>query len=172
AYTSVGTQRYYKGSTLHLVREPYSLVTMRENASSSGVIIDNTAQALSHYLFGDGSPARIGPKTVSAMLHHPDFALGHYQVMNYKLKKPYFYVDMTWTVFHIGDTKVSVSIDEKNRHITYTLFDGDSFSDPDFVDEYFLKGNPYFESDGLGPNLERFGGTPYYYIPVNITFSY
>ncbi|WP_461634294.1 hypothetical protein [Labilibaculum euxinus] len=36
AYTSVGAQRYYKGSSLHLVREPYSLVTMRENASSGG----------------------------------------------------------------------------------------------------------------------------------------
>ena len=142
--------------------------------SGGGVTIDNTAQALSHYLFGDGSPARIGPKTVSAILNHPDFALGHNQVMNNKLKKNSFSVDMTWSVFHVGDTRVSYSIDEMNRNITYTLFDGDGFWDADFIDENTLGkwGQQYFQSDGMGPNLERFGGTPYYYIPVSITFSY
>ncbi|MDM8160143.1 RHS repeat-associated core domain-containing protein [Labilibaculum sp. K2S] len=33
AYTSVGAQRYYKGSSLHLVREPIGVVFMSKNAS-------------------------------------------------------------------------------------------------------------------------------------------
>ena len=138
-------------------------------------VIDNTAQALAHYLYGDGSAVTIGPKTIKALLDHPDFIDGHRQVMHDKLDKPYFSVDMTWTVFHIGDTRVHYSIDEANRNVTYTLFYGDSFSDADFLDEYFMWNKfrePAFKPDGLGPNLERFGGTPYKYIPFSITFSY
>jgi hypothetical protein len=71
---------------------------------------------------------------------------------------------MTKRVFHIGRTNVSYNVAPNS--VTYKLYDGDGFWDPDFIDEKFLGPNsPYFRPDGPGPNLERFGGTPYYYIP-------
>lgn len=41
------------------------------------------------------------------------------------------------------------------------------FWDPEFIDEKYARysTNPNFITDGMGPNLERFGGKPYRYIP-------
>jgi hypothetical protein len=57
----------------------------------------------------------------------------------------------------------------KDPSLCHTLFSRDGFWDPDFIDENALGGIPHIRDwtktnpDGPGPNLERFGGTPYYY---------
>lgn len=58
----------------------------------------------------------------------------------------------------------------KEKNITYQLYINDGFWDPDFIDERFLSPHSSnFKPDGMGPNLERFRGTPYPYINTVIT---
>jgi hypothetical protein len=143
-------------------------------SGGGGVTIDNSAQAIVHYLFGGGSPARIGPNTTNSLLNSPTFLNAHRGIINGQSNPSgKFSIDMTKRVFHIGRTNVSYSIDPGGKSVTYKLYDGDGFWDPDFIDEKYLGPNsPYFRPDGPGPNLERFGGTPYYYIPTIITFPF
>ncbi|MFL0091697.1 hypothetical protein, partial [Tenacibaculum maritimum] len=53
------------------------------------------------------------------------------------------------------------------------LFINDGFWDADFIDENTLGrlGVESFKPDGLGPNLERFGGIPYRYLPQTISYK-
>ena len=136
--------------------------------------VDNSWQATKHYLFGDGSPARIGPNTTNSLLNSPQFLKAHRGIINGQSSQSgKFTVDMTKRVFHIGRTNVSYSIAPGGHSVTYKLYDGDGFWDPDFIDEKYLgPSSPYFRPDGPGPNLERLGGTPYYYIPTIITFPF
>lgn len=88
-----------------------------------------------------------------------------------------FSVNLTGSVFHVGRTNVDYSIGYTNGNctVTYDMFVRDGFWDPDFIDEYFmgrLLGEPLFQPDGPGPNLERFGGTPYPYNPVRGTYTF
>jgi RHS repeat-associated protein len=129
-------------------------------------IIDSSWQAAMHYLHGKGSPVYIGRKTTMFLLNTPEFrnaqmgiTLGHYKATGS------FRVDMTHEVFHIGRTPVSYTVDPNGEYVTYKLYDGDGFWDPDFIDEKFSTA-PWNIPDGPGPNLERFGGTPYRYIPT------
>ena len=76
---------------------------------------------------------------------------------------------MTYEIFHIGRTNVEYEFNQDDRSVTYQLFFNDGFWDPDFIDEYFLGDKSmYFRPDGMGPNLERFGGQPYPYIPRTV----
>ena len=58
------------------------------------------------------------------------------------------------------------------------IFSRDGFWDPDFIDEKTLGRIPYINEwtktkpDGMGPNLERFGGKPYHYLPRKFTFYF
>ena len=84
---------------------------------------------------------------------------------------------MTGETFHIGRTKVdySVSGNGKSSSVNYTLFSGDGFWDPDFIDEKVLGGwlnIDRFKPDRKGPNLERLGGTPYDYKTRERTFFF
>ena len=136
-------------------------------------IVDNTEQALGHYLFGDGSAVNIGINSVNSLLKSDEFINSHEGIIhNPAVTTGSFPVDMTRRVFHIGDTRVSWIADFDNQTVTYKLFDGDGFWDPDIIDEYFLGDQPYFRPDGPGPNLERLGGTPYYYNPLIITLPF
>jgi hypothetical protein len=88
-----------------------------------------------------------------------------------------FSVDMTSSVFHVGRTNVNYSINcaSGNCNVTYNLFANDGFWDVDFVDEKVLGGwfgIRQYQPDGLGPNLERLGGTPYPYIPTTVIYSF
>lgn len=73
---------------------------------------------------------------------------------------------MTDKTFHIGRTKVdySVSGNGTSSSVTYTLFSGDGFWDPNFVAEKTLgKVFDRYKPDGKGLNLETPGGIPYDY---------
>jgi hypothetical protein len=124
-------------------------------------------------LFGDGSPQAIGPNTTKALLNTKTFRGVHNDILRGKRNLTgEFRVDMTDIVFHIGRTTVGWNADPSNQTITYSLYLRDGFWDPDFIDERVLGeglGIPMFQPDGMGPNLERLGGTPYEYIPTVIT---
>ena len=71
---------------------------------------------------------------------------------------------MKGETFHIGRTAYSFRVKSKKNAdaITYNLFIGDSFSDPNFILEKKGSTNPKYQADHLGPNLE-FGGVPFNY---------
>ena len=144
--------------------------------------IENTFAAVVHYLIGDGSPQAIGAKTTRLLMNTQTFRNAHNDILrgNRGLSGR-FRVDMTDLVFHIGRTPVSYKANIKNQTITYTFYQGDGFWDPDFMDERYGNNSVFdlppeiffdtskFTTDGMGPNLERLGGTPYEYIPTTIT---
>jgi hypothetical protein len=137
------------------------------------VVIDNSTEATKHYFTGGGAPARIGPNTTRSLLESPEFKKAHEGIKSGQSNNTgKFSVNMTDRVFHIGRTNVSYSISSDKKSVTYTLYDGDGFWDPDFIDEKFFDGNPNFKPDGPGPNLERMGGTPYHYIPTTVTIPF
>ena len=78
---------------------------------------------------------------------------------------------METKTFHIGDTSYSYSISRKKNalSVTYTMFAGDSFSDPNCIVEQMNLPGERFKPDHKGPNLE-FGGIPYDYIPSVRTY--
>jgi len=140
------------------------------------IVVDNTKQALSHYLFGDGSPVKIGKETEKALLNSIEFKQNHNKIITGLVTslEGRINIDLTQEVFHIGRTNADYSINcsSDNCIVTYRLFNGDGFWDPDFIDEKYMRDSPYFRPDQLGPNLERFGGTPYPYIPTIIHFPF
>lgn len=83
---------------------------------------------------------------------------------------------MTSKVFHVGNTNVDYSTNcaGGNCITIFSEFVRDGFYDADFIDENVLGrlGVPFCKPDGLGPNLERFGGTPYMYIPSIFKITY
>lgn len=151
----------------------------RVETQSQNVIIDNTNQAFSHYFKGNGSSARLGPNTVNATLNSNSFQYRHNRIIAGKTTSMSgsFSINLTKTVFHVGRTNVNYSINCAPGHcsVTYNLFVNDGFWDIDFIDEKVLGdwlNIPRFKPDGLGPNLERFGGTPYRYIPSTVIFRF
>ena len=140
------------------------------NPSKTNPIIDNTWQALVHYFRGKGVPVHIGDNTTKRLLQHPDFVAYHHKIINGTItSKNEFSINMTYEIFHIGRTNVEYEFNQDDRSVTYQLFSNDGFWDPDFIDEYFLGDKSmYFRPDGMGPNLERFGGQPYPYIPRTV----
>ncbi|UII27584.1 hypothetical protein LVD15_03925 [Fulvivirga maritima] len=145
----------------------------QSNSSSASAYIDNSTDATMQYLNGNGSPQKIGPETTKSLMNTTTFTKIHNAVViGFKDPSGRFNVDMTNIVFHIGRTPVSYEADLDNGTITYTLYEGDGFWDPDFIDEKVLGGKlgtPEFQPDGPGPNLERLWGTPYPYVPTTIT---
>ncbi|MEM0939839.1 MAG: hypothetical protein AAGI25_08620 [Bacteroidota bacterium] len=125
--------------------------------------IDSNYDAVYQYLFGDGSSQAIGPNTTRALMNTETFRDAHNSILRGERSlSGRFGVDMTDIVFYIGRTRVGYNTDVKNQTITYTLYKGDGFWDPDFIDERVLGeglGIPMFQPDGMGPNLERLGGT-------------
>jgi hypothetical protein len=87
-----------------------------------------------------------------------------------------FSVDLTSEIFHIGRTNVeySVQVNGTQCTVTYTLFVNDGFWDVDFIDENTLGrlGIGRYQPDGMGPNLERFGGSPYHYNTATRAFTF
>ncbi|OYX10064.1 MAG: hypothetical protein B7Z16_18460, partial [Algoriphagus sp. 32-45-6] len=154
----------------------YRTVGRGENSNQSSGEIDSTVDALKQYLFGDGTPQKIGSKTTNSLINTQAFKNAHNDIV--KGKKSLtgsFSVDMTDVVFHIGRTPVRYTTDIKNQTVKYILYEGDGFWDVDFIDEKYGPGtsigniNPnIFKPDGPGPNLERLGGTPYEYLPTVI----
>lgn len=141
-------------------------------------VIETTGQAFSHYFNGNGASVDIGPNSIDTLLGTEDFLTRHNRItggLTTSLSGN-FSVDMTWEVFHIGRTNVDYNVvcNGDECTVTYTLFGGDGFWDPDFIDENTLGrlGLPWFQPDGPGPNLERFGGTPYHYNTATRSFTF
>ncbi len=148
-------------------------------AAQGGGGIDNTTQAFDHYFFGKGVPVGLGPNTVNALLNNSGFTTRHNRIISGQtsLMKGNFSVDMTKNVFHVGKTNVNYSINcaSGNCNVIYDLFVNDGFWDVDFLDEKVIGGwlgIKKYQPDGLGPNLERFGGQPYPYIPSTVIYSF
>ena len=133
---------------------------------AEGLVIDNTRDALRHYLKGNGESVNIGDRTLEELIESKEFqtALDDIRV-NGSYTNP-FKVKMTLKTFHVGRTLVRYSKFDSgvSKAIQFNFFYKDGFWDPDFVDEIFFKRlGPKFVPDGPGPNLERFNGTPYHY---------
>ena len=144
-------------------------------------VIRNTKEALDHYYNGKGKSVIIGKESTNELRNSPE-----YQRVISRLKSGVannlngsFDVDMTTSTFHIGDTNVNyATVINSNGTVTttFTEFVNDGFWDPDFVGEApeFLRGiaHPSKFADGMGPNLEIGGGTPYRYLPSTYTIIY
>ncbi|MBW3545642.1 MAG: hypothetical protein KY428_08620 [Bacteroidetes bacterium] len=141
-------------------------------------VIDNTWDARSHYLNGDGSAVRVGANTINMLLGHEGFLSRHNRIIAGRTTSltGSFSVDLTFDAFWIGRTNVNYSINCSggNCNVQYELFVNDGFWDINFVDESILGGWFGIESqqpDGLGPNLED-NGIPYPFIPVRRDFNF
>lgn len=140
--------------------------------------MENSGQALRRYLNGNGTPVRLGNKTIETLILSEGFQTRHQRIVTGKTTSlsGNFSVDLTGSIFHVGRTNVDYSINcaSGDCTVTYDLFVRDGFWDPDYLDENILGrlGIPMFQPDGMGPNLERFGGTPYPYVPVKGTYDF
>lgn len=147
-------------------------------AAQTTPVIETTGQAWSHYMNGGGRSVDIGPNTIQLLLNHPEFQRRHGRITGglTTAMSGSFSVDMTGTMFHLGRTNINYSIQVSGNQctVTYTLFVHDGFWDVDFIDENTLGrlGLPWFQPDGKGPNLERFGGTPYDYNTATRSFTF
>ena len=136
--------------------------------SSSGIVVNNTAEAMYHYFNGNGEAADVGDQSTRELLRTPKFQEKHNKITS-EIVQPTgdFSVDMTKLTFHIGNTNVDYSVtgNGTSNTVTYTLFSRDGFWDPNFVSEKI--GNKLnidkLKPDGMGPNLEAPGGHPYPY---------
>jgi len=157
----IKTGKWGKVITEPLIQVPYILAG-----------IENTEGAFQHYFNGNGSPITLGNNTIDALILSKKFQLKHQRIISGKTisMSGDFSVDLTFSVLHVGNTNVDYSIKctSESCIVTYTLFVRDGFWDVDYIDEYSLGklGVPQLQPDGLGPNLERFGGTPYPYNPI------
>jgi hypothetical protein len=153
-----------------------------ETISRHNVIVNNTSEAVNHYFSGIGGTADVGEITAGELLSSMKFKEKHYIITSGKstLDKGNFAVNLTGSTFHNGKTRVDYSVkhNENSTSVTYSIFGTDGFWDPDFIDEILLGKIPVINSwtntkpDGMGPNLERFGGVPYRYATRTRTYFY
>jgi len=139
--------------------------------SGSGLVVNNTKEATSHYLKGNGEPADVGDQSIRELLSSAKFQEKHTKITT-QIVNPdgNFSVDLTDETFHIGRTNVDYKVggNGNSSSVNYTLFSGDGYWDPDFIDEKAGMQTP----DKMGPNLERFGGIPYPYKTRERTFFF
>jgi RHS repeat-associated protein len=140
--------------------------------------IENTDQAFKHYYTGKGASAFIGNGVIQDLIESDGFQSRHERIISglTTLMRGNFGVDLTMKDVFIGDTNVDYSISclGNSCTVTYSLFARDGFWDVDFLDETWGKAIPIgrWQADGIGPNLERFGGRPYPFIPVTATSTF
>lgn len=152
--------------------------TAPEQEEQTTPVIETTGQAWSHYMNGGGASVDIGPTSIQSLIDSEDFQFRHGRITGglTSALSGNFSVDMTGTVFHIGRTNVEYNIEcsGENCTVTYTLFVNDGFWDVDFIDENILGrlGSRRHQADGMGPNLERFGGQPYHYNTATRSFTF
>lgn len=132
-----------------------------------------------HYLFGNGEIAWLGNSTIEKLINSEKFQYHHNRIISGKTEdlSGDFSVDLEGEVFHVGNTNVDYSIfcEGDNCSVMYTMFARDGFWDVDYADEFIggrILGIERYKTDGMGPNLERIGGTPYPYMPIIGTFLF
>ena len=141
-------------------------------------VLKSTKQATDHYLNGDGSPAKLDKGTQLELHNSKEYLWVVRRLVSGRANNlnGSFDVDMEFKVFHVGSTNVDYSTNcaGGNCTTTFTEFVRDGYYDPDYIDENTLGkiGIPKYKADNLGPNLERFGGTPYMYIPLVYKITY
>ncbi len=141
-------------------------------------VLRSTREAMSHYFKGNGSPAEIDESSQLELRNSEEYLIVVRLLISGEVNNlnSSFDVDMTLKVVHIGRTNVDYSTRCAGGNCTTTFieFVNDGFYDVDFIDENLLgrMGVPFLQPDGLGPNLERFGGTPYMYIPSTFKITY
>ena len=126
----------------------------------TGIVVDHTSDALSHYYSGDGAPVVLGEKTRNEIFNSEDMVYYRDRIKNGETSLPAasegsLSVNMTtesFRSFHVGNIPMSYSTrcDENNCTTTYT-FAGDGFWD-------IFWGKDYKGSSG------ELGGTPYSYV--------
>ena len=135
-------------------------------------VINTTEEAFDHYYNGfqgeKGVSAVIGDETVNELVNSTKFqekynrivkGIGNGQVTS---KRGSFAVDLTTKTFHAGRTNVDYNVkvlSNGKMNVTLNLFVRDGFWDPNEIFEKL----GIQAADGMGPNLEFNGGTPYYY---------
>lgn len=145
-------------------------------------MVDNTKEAMKHYFSksNQGEAVNIGSNTKKALLGTDKFKYHHNRILMGMTSKMQgnFSVDMANidNMFYIGRTNVDyvISCVDGSCTVKYDLFVKDGFWDVDFVDEYFGKqfNISHLKVDGMGPNLERFGGQPYPFIPTSVSYQF
>ncbi len=144
--------------------------------SASGPVVNNTEEATAHYYYGKGTAADVGDQSTIQLLSSDKFQAKHTKITSEKVQATgNFSVDLTDETFHIGRTNVDYSVggNGNTSSVTYSLFSGDGFWDPNFVAEKTLgKVFDRYKPDGKGPNLEAPGGTPYDYKSRQRTFFF
>ena len=149
--------------------------------SASGPVVNNSSEATSHYFNGNGASADVGDQSTRELLGSEKFQAKHQKITSEQVQPTGdFSVNLTSSTFHIGNTGVDYKVEGNGNSssVTYTMFARDGFWDPDFIDENTLGKIPYVRDwtgtkpDGPGPNLERFGGTPYHYKTRERTFFF
>ncbi|WP_407267092.1 RHS repeat-associated core domain-containing protein [Tenacibaculum maritimum] len=140
--------------------------------------IRSTREALKHYFEGEGESVKLHPDIKKALINSKKFNRKLSRILGGKTTslRGNFSIDLTKEFFHVGRTNIEYSINfVKNGKIRvdFNLFINDGFWDADFIDENTLGrlGVESFKPDGLGPNLERFGGIPYRYLPQTISYK-
>ncbi|MFL0106899.1 RHS repeat domain-containing protein [Tenacibaculum maritimum] len=140
--------------------------------------IRSTREALKHYFEGEGESVKLHPDIKKALINSKKFNRKLSRILGGKTTslRGNFSIDLTKEFFHVGRTNVEYSINfvmNGKIRVDFNLFINDGFWDADFIDENTLGrlGVESFRPDGLGPNLERFGGIPYRYLPQTISYK-
>ena len=127
--------------------------------------IRTTKQAIKHYYAGDGESVNLHRDIRKALINNKKFQAKLTRIVNGETTSldGNFGINLTSDFFHLGDTNVEYHIKLLSKgkiKVSFDLFVNDGFWDPDVLSEFLGLQIP----DGLGPNLEFPGGTPYSYI--------
>ena len=159
-WTKVGQQATQKGYQSQWIT----------NWEGQSNIISSTAEAKRFYETGDGSPRLIDRNSSIMVINSPEFQRVINRLVSGTANQitASFDVDMTSTVFHIGNTNVDyeTNIIGSYAYTIFRLFERDGFWDPNVVAESMRGLNSAWVPDGMGPNLETEGSHPYEYVPV------
>jgi RHS repeat-associated protein len=118
-------------------------------------VINSTAEAVNHYYKGSGTDVTLGPDTTAALENHSRVLTAQMRLSNgVTSQSGSFSVDLTGSVFHVGQTNVDYSTSCAAVTCT-TNFVG-------FVRDGFWDPRSNIGGDRLGPKNEL-GGTPFRY---------
>jgi hypothetical protein len=113
-------------------------------------------------MFGNGTPALIGPKSIKALLTSSKFMETHRATVsgNARSLNDHFPIDIKnqkLRTFHIGNTNVNYSISCTNKccKVKYNLFKGDGFWGPKEKTKIVNIGQGF---DFLGQNVRKYNG--------------